>query len=158
MKKKQAAEPQWPVLDGTRALDYEPGLLQKKNARTIARELKRAAEASERRKGTPLQAAMGVLNFRLTRAGKSLAPEQREVLQRAKEELRKLFATSGNFVQQNSRALLRWRNGTTERPREARETAERKTTRGSHSSSSSRGSTTRRFACSATTSASCSGR
>ena len=81
----------WPARDGTRALDLEPGLFQKKSAKEIARSLKASAEASERRKGTPLQSAMGALNFILNRSGKGMESSRRETLTRAKAELRRLF-------------------------------------------------------------------
>jgi hypothetical protein len=52
---------------------------------------KRSAEHSKRRKGTPLQSAMSMLNFYINRAGKQLSPGRRRVLERAKPELRKAF-------------------------------------------------------------------
>ncbi len=61
------------------------------DARCIARSLKRSAEASTRRKGTPLQSAMSMLNFYINRAGKTLDPKQKKMLERAKDELRALF-------------------------------------------------------------------
>ena len=57
----------------------------------IARSLKRSAEASARRKGTPYQSAMSMLNFYVNRAGRNLSGERRRALERAKVELRKLF-------------------------------------------------------------------
>jgi hypothetical protein len=54
-------------------------------------EIKRSAEESERRKGTPFQSTMSMLNFYINRAGKNLDASQREALKRAKDELRKLF-------------------------------------------------------------------
>ena len=57
-----------------------------------AASLKRSAEASTARKGTPLQSAMSMLNFYINRAGRSLDPKQKKVLERAKAELRALFA------------------------------------------------------------------
>ena len=44
-----------------------------------------------RRKGTPFQSAMSMLNFYINRAGKHLDASQRDVLKHAKDELRKLF-------------------------------------------------------------------
>jgi len=35
-----------------------------------------------------------MLNFYINRAGKNLRPEKREILEKAKEELRKLYARS----------------------------------------------------------------
>jgi|CXWL01.1.fsa_nt_gi hypothetical protein len=88
-----ASETKWPepVAREKRALDLEPGLYEK-SVRIIAHTLKVAAEESTTKKGTPLQAAMGALNFMLNRRGKTMAPEQRKKLERVKVELRKLFA------------------------------------------------------------------
>ena len=74
------------------ALILEPGVFTWPDARCIALSLKGSAIRSRTRKGTPLQSAMSMLNFFLNRAGKTLPPERREVLQQAKEELRKAFA------------------------------------------------------------------
>jgi hypothetical protein len=57
----------------------------------IAISLKRSAEHSDRRKGTPLQSSMSMLTFYINRAGDNLSKDQREVLERAKVELRKAF-------------------------------------------------------------------
>ncbi|HEX9221363.1 MAG TPA: DUF3175 domain-containing protein, partial [Gemmatimonadaceae bacterium] len=59
--------------------------------RRIAASLKRSAERSKRRKGTPFQSAMSMLTFYINRAGRDLDASQRRVLQRAKDELRKQF-------------------------------------------------------------------
>jgi hypothetical protein len=79
------------VAKRSNALDLEPGVFIWKDPRKIAESLKRSAEASERRKGTPFQSAMSMLNFYINRAGKNLDASQRDVLKRAKDELRKLF-------------------------------------------------------------------
>jgi hypothetical protein len=55
------------------------------------RALKRSAEHSKRRKGTPLQSAMGMLTFYINRAGDNLTKHDRDKLERAKDELRALF-------------------------------------------------------------------
>ena len=73
------------------ALDLERGVFTWKDPRRIARSLERSAKASTRRKGTPLQSAMSMLNFYINRAGKTLPASRRRVLEEAKEELRKLF-------------------------------------------------------------------
>jgi hypothetical protein len=62
-----------------------------RSPRQIARSLKRSAESSKRRKGTPYQSAMSMLNFYINRAGKNLSTTQKQVLQRAKGELRSAF-------------------------------------------------------------------
>jgi len=53
--------------------------------------LKRSAEASHRRKASPFQSAMSMLNFEINRGGKNLSAERKRVLNRAKDELRKAF-------------------------------------------------------------------
>ena len=76
------------------ALDLEEGVFTRKTPRAIALSLKRSAEASTRRKGTPYQSAMSMLNFYINRAGRNLPEERREVLEKAKDELRKAFGRS----------------------------------------------------------------
>lgn len=73
------------------ALDLEPRVFRGDDPRRIAASLKRSAEASRRRKGTPFQSAMSMLTFYLNRAGRNLGADRRRVLGRAKLELRKLF-------------------------------------------------------------------
>jgi hypothetical protein len=73
------------------ALDLEEGVFRHGDPHEVALSLKRSAEASERRKGTPYQSAMSMLTFYLNRAGKELPENQRHVLERAKGELRKAF-------------------------------------------------------------------
>jgi hypothetical protein len=73
------------------ALDLEPNVFKKRDARDIARSLKRSAERSSRRKGTPFQSAMSMLTFYINRAGKNLSETRLQTLRRAKEELRKMF-------------------------------------------------------------------
>jgi len=62
-----------------------------RNPRRIALSLKRSAESSQRRKGTPYQSAMSMLNFYINRAGKNLSVNQKQLLQRAKDELKSVF-------------------------------------------------------------------
>jgi hypothetical protein len=73
------------------ALDLEPGLFLKKSPRAIAEGLKRSAERSHRRKAEPFRSAMSMLTFFVNRAGSNLSATQRRVLERAKDELRRLF-------------------------------------------------------------------
>ena len=79
------------VTEKSDALDLEPRVFTWKDPRRIARSLKRSAERSKRRKGSPLQSAMSMLNFYVNRAGKDLGAGQRRVLTEAKNELRSLF-------------------------------------------------------------------
>jgi hypothetical protein len=82
------------VTKHSNALDLERNIFAKKSPREIALSLKRSAEASKRRKGTPFQSAMSMLNFYMNRAGRKLSPTRRQVLERAKTELRAVFERS----------------------------------------------------------------
>lgn len=73
------------------ALDLEEGVFTWDDPRKIAASLKKSVEVSTRRKGTPFQSAMSMLNFYINRAGKNLKPKRKIILERAKTELRKLF-------------------------------------------------------------------
>jgi putative cell wall-binding protein len=79
------------VTQRSNALDLQPKVFRSTNPRRIALSLKRSAQASKRRKGTPYQSAMSMLNFFINRAGKSLPQKQKRVLERAKAELRDVF-------------------------------------------------------------------
>ena len=68
--------------------DLKPKVFKSTNPRRIAVSLKRSAQASKRRKGTPYQSAMSMLNFYINRAGKSLPKRQKHALEQAKDELR----------------------------------------------------------------------
>jgi len=73
------------------ALDLEEGVFTWNDPKKIADSLKRSAENSLRRKASPFQSGMSMLNFYINRAGKNLNPERKKVLEQAKSELRKLF-------------------------------------------------------------------
>ena len=73
------------------ALDLERDVFTWKDPRRIARSLKRSAENSHRRKSEPYRSAMSMLTFYINRAGDNLSDSQRQVLERAKRELRKQF-------------------------------------------------------------------
>jgi len=79
------------VTQTSNALDLEPGVFTWKDPKRIAASLKHSAEVSNRRKGSPLQSAMSMLNFYLNRAGRNLPDQRKRVLERAKNELRRLF-------------------------------------------------------------------
>ena len=79
------------VTEHSNALDLEKDVFTKDSPRAIAQSLKRSAEHSKRRKGTPLQSAMGMLNFYINRAGKNLSKTRRTKLEKAKDELRAAF-------------------------------------------------------------------
>lgn len=73
------------------ALDLEEGLFTWDDPVKIAKSLKQSAEDSIRRKGTPFQSAMSMLNFYINRAGKNLDPKRKKILEQVKVELRKLY-------------------------------------------------------------------
>lgn len=79
------------VTEHSFALDLEERVFTWSDPKKIAVSLKRSAEGSVRRKGTPFQSAMSMLNFYINRAGNNLKPDRRKILGEAKIELRKLF-------------------------------------------------------------------
>ena len=79
------------VTDTSDALDVKPHLFESDDPKTIARPLKRSAEHSGRKKGTPFQSAMSMLTFYINRAGENLPAERVKVLEKAKDELRVAF-------------------------------------------------------------------
>jgi len=92
-KKKAAPKKKWSkrVTEKSDALDLERDVFKSKDPEKIARSLKRSAEKSKRRKAKPFQSAMSMLNFYINRAGKSLTATEKRPLEKAKDELRKLF-------------------------------------------------------------------
>jgi Protein of unknown function (DUF3175) len=82
------------VTQTSHALDLEEQVFTWTDPTRIARSLKRSAEASRRRKASPFQSAMSMLNFYVNRAGSGLPAKQKRVLTRAKAELRRLFGRS----------------------------------------------------------------
>ena len=73
------------------ALDLKRDVFKSTDPHKIAVSLKRSAERSTRRKSTPYQPAMSMLNFYINRAGKNLPKTRRDILERAKGELRDVF-------------------------------------------------------------------
>jgi len=73
------------------ALDLEKGVFRARDPKRIAQSLKRSAERSKRRKGTPFQSAISMLTFFINRAGKNLPATEKRKLERAKTELRRQF-------------------------------------------------------------------
>jgi hypothetical protein len=79
------------VIKHSFALDLEEGVFTWDDPKKIAASLKISAENSLRRKASPFQSAMSMLNFYINRAGKKLPTKQKQILNQAKVELRKLF-------------------------------------------------------------------
>ena len=92
-RKSPARSGRWSarVTRHSNALDLEKSVFKSSDPHRIALSLKRSAERSKRRKGTPYQSAMSMLNFYINRAGKGLPQRKVRVLERAKGELRKVF-------------------------------------------------------------------
>ena len=91
--KKSAPKKKWSgrVTKHSNALDLERDVFKKKDPKKIAQSLKRSAEHSKRKKSGPYQSAMSMLNFYINRAGKNLTKKEKQPLEKAKDELRKLF-------------------------------------------------------------------
>jgi translation initiation factor 2 alpha subunit (eIF-2alpha) len=73
------------------AMDNEKEIIRAGTADEIAQSLKRSSTHSKRRKGTPYQSAMSMLNFYINRAGRSLPKSRKSTLEQAKRKLREAF-------------------------------------------------------------------
>ena len=73
------------------ALDLEAGVFALTDPRKIALSLKKSADASSRRKTDPFRSAMSMLTFYINRAGRLIPKDQRECLEKTKDELRALY-------------------------------------------------------------------
>jgi hypothetical protein len=72
------------------ALDLQRRVFTWRDPKRIDRSL-RSAEHSTRRKARPYPSAMSMLNFYVNRGGRNLLADRRRILNRAKDELRRLF-------------------------------------------------------------------
>jgi hypothetical protein len=72
-------------------LDLRGGVFKLRDPKKIAASLKRSAERSKRRKTNPYRSALSMLTFYINRAGRNLPASRRQVLNRAKDELKHLF-------------------------------------------------------------------
>jgi len=79
------------VTETSDALDLKKNLFKQDDPDAIAKSLKRSAKQSKRKKGTPFQSAMSMLNFYINRAGNNLSKTEHAKLEKAKDSLRKLF-------------------------------------------------------------------
>ena len=79
------------VTKESNALDLDRDAFTWKNPKKIAQSLKLSVQANAERKTHPLQSAMSMLNFYINRAGKNLPASQKKILDKAKDELRKLY-------------------------------------------------------------------
>jgi hypothetical protein len=91
MAEKPAKRWSQEVTEHSNALDLETGVFTLDSPKEIALSLKRSAEQSHRRKSDPYRSAISMLTFYINRAGKHLSDTDRSRLEKAKDELRKLF-------------------------------------------------------------------
>ncbi|QIE28554.1 hypothetical protein SBC1_66560 (plasmid) [Caballeronia sp. SBC1] len=79
------------VIETSDAMDIEHEIFKEGSAQEIADSLKKSSTRSNRRKGTPFQSAMSMLNFYINRAGRNLPKSRRTTLDNAKKRLREAF-------------------------------------------------------------------
>lgn len=79
------------VTENSDAMDLKEGVFKQDSAKKIADSLKKSAESSQRRKSSPFRSAMSMLTFYINRAGDQLSGKRRQMLEKAKDELRKDF-------------------------------------------------------------------
>jgi len=90
-KKKSPRKWSKKVNETSDAMDLKQGVFKGNDPKKIAQSIKRSASRSTRRKATPFQSAMSMLNFYINRGGDNLPASKKKVLEDAKDELRKLF-------------------------------------------------------------------
>ena len=90
---RKAAPKRWSqrVTQQSDALDLKHGVFTLRDPKRIAASLKRSAERSSRRNAGAYRSALSMLIFYINRAGKTLPKTQRERLERAKGELKRVF-------------------------------------------------------------------
>ncbi|WP_105418745.1 MULTISPECIES: DUF3175 domain-containing protein [Neorhizobium] len=91
MPKKNKKKWSKDVAEHSDAMDLKDGVFKSRSPKKIADSLKHSAETSDRRKSSPFQSAMSMLNFYINRAGEQLSKSRRSTLEKAKDELRKDF-------------------------------------------------------------------
>ncbi|WP_105429411.1 DUF3175 domain-containing protein [Neorhizobium sp. T6_25] len=91
MPKKNKKKWSKDVAEHSDAMDLKDGVFKSRSPKKIADSLNHSAETSDRRKSSPFQSAMSMLNFYINRAGEQLSKSRRTTLEKAKDELRKDF-------------------------------------------------------------------
>lgn len=94
MAKKSSRRWSADVTQHSNALDLEQGVFTWKDPKRIAASLKHSAETSRRKKTDSYRSALSMLTFYINRAGSNLSVDRRQILMRAKDELRKQFGRS----------------------------------------------------------------
>ena len=79
------------VTETSDALSLEPEVFTLNDPARIARSLRESAEESTSRKTGPFRSAMSMLAFYINRAGKKLPERRKKILEKAKDELRRLY-------------------------------------------------------------------
>ena len=79
------------VTKESNALDLQQGVFTWDDPKRIAESLRHSAEVSTRRKAEPYRSALSMLLFYMNRAGKNLPKARKDVLNKAKAELKKQF-------------------------------------------------------------------
>ncbi len=79
------------VTETSDALSLEPEVFKFDDPAMIARSLSASAEESTRRKAGSFRSAMSMLTFYINRAGKNLPERRKRILEKAKDELRRLY-------------------------------------------------------------------
>jgi hypothetical protein len=87
------------VTHGSNALNLQNGVFKLTSPRRIALSLKRSVKHSRRRKASPFQSAMSMLNFYINRAGTGLPKRQKNILTDAKQELHRVFHKPSHSTQ-----------------------------------------------------------
>jgi hypothetical protein len=73
------------------AMDLEKNVFKSRSPKKIAESVSESAEKSKRKKTSPFRSAMSMLNFYVNRAGKNIPAAKKSIINRAKDELRKLY-------------------------------------------------------------------
>ena len=79
------------VTETSDALSLEPEVFALDDPAKIARSMSKSAEESTRRKTEPFRSAMSMLTFYINRAGKNIPESRKKILEKAKDELRRLY-------------------------------------------------------------------
>ncbi len=79
------------VTETSDALSLEPDVFKGDDPAEIARSLAGSADESKRRKAGPFRSAMSMLTFYINRAGRNLPERRKRILEKAKNELRRIY-------------------------------------------------------------------
>lgn len=89
--KKIINKDEWIQSIKSNAISLPNGIFTWKDPVKIAKELKKAVESSTNTKGTKFSSAMSMINFYINRAGSKLDQTQKQILNKAKDELRIIY-------------------------------------------------------------------